>query len=84
MRLAVVAIVVAACGDGPGEQTIRGEATIETFVNRMCACTDATCANAVVTEFARWTKTIKKPREDPATAKQLMDRYNACMTHANK
>lgn len=77
-------LVLASCGDGPGEQTIRGEPTLDTFVDRMCACTDPKCANAVVVDFARWTKTIKKPREDVEGAKRAMERYNACMAQATR
>jgi hypothetical protein len=72
-------LLAIACGDPPGKQTIRGEATLETFEERMCKCTDGTCAQQVIAEFARWSKTVRKPREDAA---KIMDRYNACLTAA--
>jgi hypothetical protein len=82
VRLALLLLL--ACGDGPGErQTIRGEATLETFEKRMCKCADPECAQQVVSDFARWTKTIKKPRANAEDAAKIMDRYNACMIEAN-
>jgi hypothetical protein len=82
VRFAVLLALIA-CGDGPGEhQTVRGEATLETFENRMCKCTDPDCAKQVVADFARWSKVIKKPRGNVEDAAKIMERYNACMTEA--
>jgi hypothetical protein len=75
----LVLLALAGCGDGPGKTTVRGEATLETFTERMCKCTDGECAQSVIRDFARWSKTIKKPRTDAA---QIMERYNACLTTA--
>jgi hypothetical protein len=77
-------LLLLACGDTPGEhQTIRGEATLETFEKRMCKCADPACAQQVITDFAKWTKVIKKPRGNPEDAAKIMERYNACMAAAN-
>ena len=84
MRLLLVVICLVACGDGPGDQTIRGEATLETFVNRMCACRDAACTTQVVQDLAHWSKLVKTPRSDPFEARQLMRHYNECMDDANR
>lgn len=84
MTRALVLVVLAACGDGPGEQRVRGEATLETFVQRMCACRNAACSQLVVREMAQWTKHIAAtaPKPDPAVTGELMRQYNACMARA--
>jgi len=80
VRSALFALVVA-CGDGPGAPTAsRKEPTLETFADRMCACADGRCADQVVRDMARWSRTSKAaPRAD---AKQLMQRFNGCMADA--
>lgn len=76
----VVMLLLVACGDGPGQQTIRGEPTLETFERRMCACRDAPCAQQVIEDITRWSQRIKTPRADRGNTAEIMARYNACMT----
>jgi len=82
MRSTMILAFVVACGDGPGDTKIRGEPTLETFEQRMCACTDAACANTVVRDMARWSKIVKTP--PPGDARAIMDRLNACMAKATR
>lgn len=82
MRALLLALV--ACGDGPGTPSIRGEPTFETFEHRMCACRDPACAKQVVTEMAEWSQKVRAPRDNLEATKQILGRYNTCMTEANR
>jgi hypothetical protein len=80
----VLLLLLIACGDGPGDRTIRGEPTLETFERRMCACSDAACAQTVIRDMTAWTQRIKAPRTTGEDATKIMARYNACLTAVTK
>ena len=85
MRSVIVLLV--ACGDGPGGTiggSIRGEPTLETFEHRMCACRDRSCTKQVVQDMAAWSNRIRAPRGNVDDTANIMARYNACMTEANR
>ncbi len=84
MRFAL--LFVFACGDGPNQTGVRGEAphqTLETFEGKMCACRDPVCVKQVVVEMAAWSKKVKARDNVEETAK-TMQRYNACMASASR
>ena len=84
MRTAlVIALVVAACGDGPNEAKRGVESSLEHFTTRMCACIEKSCAVAVNLEMARWSKQVRSsPPTNPEQTEKLMARYNDCMQAA--
>jgi hypothetical protein len=85
-NLVITLLLVAGCGDGPGEQSVRGEPTLLGFERRMCNCRDAACATLVTAALARWSKQIpaNAPKPDPTESAKIMARYNACMAKANE
>ena len=77
----VLLLALVACGGNPGE---RNEPPLAGFERKMCACKDKACAQRVVAELAAWSKRVPDgaPAVDPATAAEIMKRYNACMATA--
>ena len=65
-------------------------ATMEHYTNKMCSCTDKTCANGVNEGLTKWGTNMAKTagahkdeKPDPDLAKKsadIMTRYTECMT----
>ena len=51
---------------------------LEKYADRMCACKDAACGEAVLNDFAKWVKDNQNARGDQDRANKAADRIGKC------
>jgi hypothetical protein len=69
---------LAACSKGAGEDKLK---EFEGFRDKMCACTDAACADAVLEDWRKWregTRDLKPTDEQKAKIKEIDRAFHDC------
>lgn len=86
MKLNQLAIVlglslVAACGGGKVDEV---KSKLEAFKTKMCACTDAACADKVHDEYKQWEKELEKSLSDEDEKKLEADKSIEALVDARR